>query len=238
LDSSAALNSTAANLTYTPTNGSFEVLVTNSTTGETTTSAVQVNLNGVGSETTLDDIVASLNAIDGISASVTANGKLVIKSTSSDVTFAFANDTSGALAALGVNTFFTGTAAGNIGVNSDVADDPSLLAASTGGVGEDTNNATTLAAFLTTSLDTQNGNSIEDIYDTMVADVAQGASQAETSYTSASTYQSTLEAQATSISGVNLDEEAVNLVMYQNAYAAVAKYITTLRDLFDILVQL
>ncbi len=38
-----------------------------------------------------------------------------------------------------------------------------------------------------------------------------------------------------SISGVNLDEEMSNLVLYQNTYTATARIITVIRDLFDVL---
>ena len=38
-----------------------------------------------------------------------------------------------------------------------------------------------------------------------------------------------------SISGVNLDEEMSNLVLYQNTYTATARIITVIQDLFDVL---
>ena len=40
-----------------------------------------------------------------------------------------------------------------------------------------------------------------------------------------------------SIAGVNLDEEASNLIRYQQAYAASAKVITAARDTFDSLLN-
>ena len=36
-------------------------------------------------------------------------------------------------------------------------------------------------------------------------------------------------------SGVNVDEELANMIVYQNAYAATAQVITTTEELFDIL---
>ena len=44
-----------------------------------------------------------------------------------------------------------------------------------------------------------------------------------------------LEAQRQSASGVNLDEEAVNMVQYQKSYEAAAKMISVASDLLDTL---
>ena len=46
-----------------------------------------------------------------------------------------------------------------------------------------------------------------------------------------------LTADKTAISGVNLDEEAGNLLMYQQAYQASAKLIQVSQSIFDSLIQ-
>ena len=48
----------------------------------------------------------------------------------------------------------------------------------------------------------------------MIGDVTQGSSQAKAAADGADTYAATLEGQQTSISGVNLDEEAVKMIEY------------------------
>ena len=75
---------------------------------------------GIDGDTTLNDLAKQLNDVDGISASVTPDGKLQIKSDSSDIDFAFSGDTSGVLASLGINTFFTGSTAATLGVNDEL----------------------------------------------------------------------------------------------------------------------
>ena len=107
-----------------------------------------VDLNGIDEDTSLNDLVAELDAIEGISARTTLDGKLVIENDAPAHTFAFAGDTSGVLAALGVNTFFTGRGALDMGVQQAVRDDPAKFAASLGGVGADSSNAIQLASFL------------------------------------------------------------------------------------------
>ena len=67
-----------------------------------------------------------------------------------------ANDTSGALAALGLNTFFAGSA-DDLGVNQNLVADPGKFAASTSGVGIGTGNATQLANFMNQPLTSAGG---------------------------------------------------------------------------------
>ena len=62
-------------------------------------------------------------------ARVGANGQLIIEGEGLN-TIQFQGDTSGVLAALGVNTFFNGTDASNMAVNSNLLDNPDLVAAS------------------------------------------------------------------------------------------------------------
>ena len=52
------------------------------------------------------------------------------------------------------------------------------------------------------------------------------------------TFQKTLEGQKLAVSGVNMDEEAVNMISYQRAYQASAKVISTINALFETLLHL
>ncbi|MGD0517174.1 MAG: flagellar basal body rod C-terminal domain-containing protein, partial [Thermoguttaceae bacterium] len=235
-DASKALND--AGLTYTPENGSFQVMVTDTQTGLTTTTPIQIDLNGTSNDTTLADLNDALNNINGVQSRILTNGKLEISTDSSDTQISFANDTSGVLAALGLNVFFTGTSAGDIGISGAVADDPSLFAASSGGIGADTKNAQILANFVDQKLTSHNNETVGDMYNNMVADVAQKSSTATSNATAAATYLSSLKSQESSISGVSLDEEAVNLIIYQKVYQASAKLISTISDLLDTLMNM
>jgi flagellar hook-associated protein 1 FlgK len=236
-DPNVPLNSSQTGLPFTPTNGSFQIITTNTQTGASTTTNIPVTLLGAGHDTTLNSLAAEINGVSGLSAQV-SNGTLTISSTSPDTQFAFGTDTSGTLAALGINTFFTGSQAGSIGVNNTLLQDPTKFAASSGGVGADTNNAQTLAGFLALPLASQNGATIQTLYNTMTNGVSQNSANATATANAADTLQSTLSSQETAISGVNIDDEVVNMMNYQEAYQASAKYISTLSDLLNMLVQL
>jgi flagellar hook-associated protein 1 len=227
-----------AGLTYTPQNGMFQVLVRNTKTGLVKSTDVRVDLNGMGHETTLEDLTAALNGINGIQAEILVGGQLKISSTSSDNEFAFSGDTSGALAALGLNVFFTGTSAASLGVSEVVQADATKFAASRGGIGADTDNAEIMAQFLTYPLQSQNGQTLNVLYNNMMADVAQGSAMATTIADGADAFEATLRGQKMSISGVNLDEEAINMITYQRSYQASAKFIATVTGLLELLVTI
>ena len=110
---------------------------------------------------------------------------------------------------MGINTFFTGSQAGSIGVNNTVLQDPTKFAASSQGVGTDTTNAQTLAGFLTLPLASQNGATIQTLYNNITAGVTQNSANATASANAADTLQSTLSSQETAVSGVNIDDEVV-----------------------------
>jgi flagellar hook-associated protein 1 FlgK len=227
-----------AGLNFPPKNGAFQILVRNKQTGLTETTDIRVDLNVPGQETTLEDIAQQLNAVSGIHAEITTDRKLKISQSSKDDEISFAHDTSGALAALGLNTFFTGSTADDLGVNAMLLKDPTLFAASQGGIGQDTDNAKILAAFIDQPLDANIGASLSIIYDQMIGNITQGSGEALATATGADTYETTLRGQKAAISGVNIDEEAINMIQYQRAYQASARYIATLSELLDTLVKI
>jgi len=229
----------AAGLKFTPTNGTFQVLLHNTKTGLTRTTDIRVDLNGLNNnDTTLTDLAAALDAIDGITAQVTPQRGLTLQADSPDQEFAFAGDTSGVLAALGLNSFFTGSTARDLAVNSTVRNEPALFAASRDGIGRDTEVAVELAAFLDRPLQTQNGDSLGVLYDRLVGETTQGSSIARAVADGARTFEIALRGQKLAVSGVNLDEEAVKMIAYQRAYQASARFISALTELFEILVSL
>lgn len=232
----AALNE--AGLEFTPASGSFQIILYNRNTGLTKTTDIHVDLNGAGKETTLADLAGQLDAIDGISAEVTATRCLRITSDGSDQQIAFANDTSGVLAALGLNTFFSGFSARSINVTAALKADPSKFAASRGGVAADTQNAVELADLADRGLAGRSGASIRSLYDRLASDLAQGSTIATSEAEGNRVFEETLRGQKLATSGVSLDEEAVKLMAYQHAFNASAKYVATLREMLDRLVDL
>jgi flagellar hook-associated protein 1 FlgK len=228
----------AAGLAFTPINGSFQIQTLNRQTGLTKTNDIAVDLNGLDDDTSLEDLAAAIDAIDGLHATIDTDNKLTIAVDSEDSEFAFANDTSGVLASLGLGTFFTGTGAGDLGVNQAISDDPAKFAASDEGIGGGTGAAIKLAAFLDAPLDSANGSTLSTLYDRLTSETTQAASVARGVAEGSRVFEETLRGQKLGTSGVSIDEEAVKMITYQRAYQAAAKYIKTISDLLDMLVNL
>jgi flagellar hook-associated protein 1 FlgK len=237
-NSNAALD--AAGLPFTPVSGTFDVLVHSKGGGLTTTHTVNIDLDGLDEDDTLTTLAQQLDAIDGISASITSNGQLEITSDSTDIEFAFAGDTSGVLAALGLNTFFTGSTAASIGVNAEVKgiNNAGKFAASSDGIGVGSGNAERLAAFLDQPIESAGNASLADLYNQLLNELTQGASVTGSLAEGFRTFESTLEGQNQAVSGVSIDEEAIKMLTLQRIYQASAKYIQTLAELLDLLVAI
>jgi flagellar hook-associated protein 1 FlgK len=227
-----------AGLNFTPTSGVFNVLVYNTNTKLTTSHEIRVDLDGLDNDSTLTSLAAAINAIDGVNAQVTSDLRLRIASDSGELRVAFEGDTSGVLAALGLNTFFNGSTAADITVNPELVADGSKFAASRAGIGVDVTNIHRLQALHDEGVDGLGGQSFTGLYDQLVNEAAQGAAAAAGVADGSRIFEETLAAAAQAVSGVNLDEEAIDMIMLQRTYQASARYISTLSDLFDVLVNL
>lgn len=234
-DVNAALN--AAGLTFSPQNGSFQVKVLNTGTGITETTNIAVNLDGIGAETTLTSLQASLDALDHLTATITADGRLQIAS-DAGFEFRFANDTSGALAALGINTFFTGDDAASIDVNDVLASDARFLATGQGGGPSDNRNAVRLAQAFDQAVESLDHLSISQFLDRTNSDVAQKSAAQGALAEGLQGFRDALTTQREQISGVNLDEELIKILQFQHSFQAAARIVSTVEELMNTLLQM
>lgn len=81
------------------------------------------------------------------------------------------------------------------------------------------------------------GFSYQDTYGQMLAWVGTKASTAEIAYNASKSVLESSESALQSVAGVNLDEEAANLVKYQQAYSASAQLISAYQTIFDSLIN-
>ena len=115
-----------------------------------------------------------------------------------------------------------------------VSGDTFAIAINGTGVG-DNRNALELAGLNLQKLIGQPGMSFSDSYAELVQFVGIQSSQSQINRDAASTLLDQSIARRESISGVNLDEEAANLIRYEQAYNASAQIISVARDVFNIL---
>jgi len=123
-------------------------------------------------------------------------------------------------------------------VNQVLRADPAKFAASRGGIGEDTRVAVELAALLDRPLETQGGASLSVLYDRLTGDLTQGSTIAQSVAEGFRVFEETLHGQKLATSGVSIDEEAVRMIQFQHMFQASAKYISTLAELLEVIVNL
>lgn len=242
-DATVALNDLeATDLTIAPKHGSFQVHVVQKSTGQIVTRTINVDLDGINpaGDTTLTSLAADIDAAANISAVVTPGGKLQITADSSDFQISFSDDSSGALAVLGINTFFTGKDAFDINVNSVIKANPRLIAAAATGAGGgnpgDNANALAIAGLRNQTLTELNGLSLTQQWNRHVEDFAVRQAQARTQFQSDTVIREGLSNQQQSISGVNADEESIDLIQFQRAYQASARLLTVIDELMQTLI--
>lgn len=148
------------------------------------------------------------------------------------------SDTSDILVALGMNSFFHGSNAGDIEVNPDLLGNPDSLAAGIGLADGDAGNLTRLMTLRSRDLQSLDTNTIEDFYADIVGDVGFSASAATATLSSQQQLLDQLQAERDSVSGVNIDEEMVDMVSYQKSYEAAARFISVAQDMTDTLINL
>ena len=101
----------------------------------------------------------------------------------------------------------------------------------------DTSNALAMAQLADKGVLNGSKQSVIDAYGTLTTNIGTVGSQAQTTLTTqTSLYNQAVSAQQ-SVSGVNLDEEAANLVRYQQAYQASAQVITASQTIFSSLIS-
>jgi flagellar hook-associated protein 1 FlgK len=135
--------------------------------------------------------------------------------------------------------FFTGTKAGDIGVNSTLANDPSAFQAS-GVAGTAGNNQVVLAlAQMANTPQASLGNqTFAQSYDGTITGLGTALNSVNTQIDDQTAVQSMLQTQRNSVSGVSVDEEMTNLVMYQRAFQASAHLVSVVDQMLQTVVTL
>jgi len=233
-----------ADLPFAAENGSFTIEVYNSETQTSDVLTVPIdldgldasNLPGVGDDTTPQQIVDAINGHFGgsVTASFTADGRLDITAAPGS-SFSFTDDTSGVLAVMGVNSFFTGTNAQDIAVREGVE---VMLGRTVDDKFVENGNALEIGRLTEGVLSSLGDRSFGKFWGLHAQDVATQSSSARTKADADAIVGQSLAAQRAAVSGVSIDEESMNLLLYQRQYQAAAQVIQTTQAMFDTLLSL
>jgi flagellar hook-associated protein 1 FlgK len=215
----------------------------------------------LSSYSTVGDLVAAINGISGLSASIDSNGHVAIASTDpsdgvaiNEMSSAVGSGNQGISDWLGLNDLVTGTSASDIAVRNDILNNPGLLASSTlDSSASPTSGAQVLSAGSSTVTNNlynaltdstlfpavagigSTSSSFANYAAAIVSSVATQASQASTNYTNKQAVQSALTSTMSSESGVNLDQETARLSSLQNQYSAAAELLQVINQMFTTL---
>ncbi len=151
----------------------------------------------------------------------------------------FANtDTSGLLSAIGMNTFFSGTNTSDMSLASDMMDSPGRVASSMGTDLTDNGNVQQLASVRNLEIDDLDSMTISQFYRKLVTDVGQQLSAKQTVQTNNEALMQSLINQQSNISGVDINEEAAQMLVFQQMFQAMAKYLGTVQNTISTLYEI
>lgn len=248
-DSTAALSSAGAGLAFGDRieAGAFKMYVYDANGNPATSGGGNLVQAAVAFDPneSLDDLVADINAALSptyLTASVVNNRLSLTAATGYG--FRFGDDSSGVLAALGINTLLTGSKASDVAVSSVVTTD--LDKVCVGHVGADgllasgdNTTATAIAALQDKAVSffvagqATTSQTLGDYYSSLVGRIGSATATASYQTSYQTTLASELEAAQLSVSGVNLDEELTNMIKFQHSYQAAAKLISTANQLME-----
>jgi len=240
LDASLA-DTSLTDLPWQVSNGVFYINVIDGD-GHTTTHQIAVSIGMDANDTTLNTLAADINNIDNLTAVIDGANRLQITA-DSGYTFNFSapadsGDATNVLAVLGINTFFDGSNAYDIGVKSALAASPRMLAASANGLAGNGDVAGNIAQLATSGATSLAGVSLPESFSSMVGRIATNAKAAQDNYTAADVVVQTLENERQSISGVSIDEEAIKMITFQRAFQGAARYIDIINQMLDEVIAL
>lgn len=136
----------------------------------------------------------------------------------------------------GVEFELKGVLAGNEAFTITHGDNPGVNTTKKFGSGDNGNILTMLGFQSAKTLD-GGTNSFSESYADLVTGVGVETKSREISRSSFATLLSGAEERMAGVQGVNLDEEAANLIQYQQAYSAAARIITVARETFQTLIS-
>jgi flagellar hook-associated protein 1 len=235
LDESLLLNDPDAGYDFTPQHGSFQLHVTQKSTGQRVTSVINIDLDGINpaTDTSLTSLASDINAVSNVTAVVSSSGRLQIDANSADFEFTFSDDTSDVLASLGVNTFFSGNNSFDIGVNDVLKGNVAFVAAGLNHIAGDNGNALRLENLREVNISQLGGISLTDVWAKHVEGIAISLGQANRRVEADTVVLDSLQAQQQVVSGVNADEEAISLLAFQRMFQASARFLSVIDEMMD-----
>lgn len=147
-------------------------------------------------------------------------------------------DSADVLAATGLGGFFTGSNAASINVNQAFADNPMLFAAGLDSGASNNANLLRMMSVRNMEMDGLEGATTESFYQSLVTELAGESGRAGNTLETQELVLEALEAKRESESGVNIDEELMQMEQFQQLYQVAGRYLQTMQEVNDILLDM
>jgi flagellar hook-associated protein 1 FlgK len=147
-------------------------------------------------------------------------------------------DTSGLLAATGMNCFFSGSGALDIDVRQEIAEDPTRVATSLGADCTDNYNVLRMAALINEPISDLGDMTIGTFHRKLVTDIGQQMIVRQMQKENLEVVMQNLNNQRNEVSGVDINEEAAQLLMFEQMFQSMAKYLSTVKSTMESLMTI
>ncbi|MHC4122100.1 MAG: flagellar hook-associated protein FlgK [Planctomycetota bacterium] len=134
------------------------------------------------------------------------------------------SDTSGVLAAVGINTFFSGNTANDMDVCSDITANPRRVATALGAEMTDNANAVRMAGVKEETISGLDNLTCGEFYRRLITDIGQQLSVKQMRQDNIEAIVLNLATQQGEVSGVDINDEAAQLLVFEQMFQAMAKY--------------
>jgi len=138
------------------------------------------------------------------------------------------SDTTGFLAAAGINTFFSGKDACSIALTDFVRLDGRNIAVARGTALQDNTNAVAMARLGDSSLASLGGQTVKEYYRQFSVDLGNEISIKQMQYDNTDGVLQSLKTQQDSVSGVDVNDQASLMMLYERMFQAMARYMNTI----------
>ena len=239
-------------------NGNFEIIIHNRNDDQPKTINIEVDLDGRPSPSGEPDMIlwdpdnpdASHSLINRMQkeldkaapgvfeVTIDRHNQLSIVSKKDDYGFCFGEDTSGVLAALGLNVLFTGHNADSMGINQSLYDNPSLLGGAKSFKKGDNEGVLDMLKVRDTTIGNLKDMTLEGHYQSVTGRLASEANRTSSMKALAVDIVNRMFVQREQLAGVNEDEEVSKMITYQRSFQSAAKFISTVDQLYETLINM
>ena len=148
------------------------------------------------------------------------------------------SDTSGVLAAVGINTFFSGGDASEVAVCSDITATPGRIATALGAEMTDNTNVRRLAELKDQTISSLNSQTPGEFYRQLVTNVGEQLFIKQMRQDNLEGIVQNLANQQTEISGVDINEQAAQMLVFEQMFQAMAKYLSIVQSSISSLMEI